>query len=167
METINHIKKRGGIRKAKRVGHKGFIMNKQRMFILAASVLGIVASFLPWITLPMGSISGIKGDGWLTLILFLVPTIISVLGNRNGRLSRTNLYIAMGPALLAALIGLYKIIDFNTSLPGGDNPIALGIRNTVSIGLGLYVLVVAGLAVPSIGLFFKESPKVSQEESSN
>lgn len=142
-------------------------MNKQRLFILAAAVVGIVASFLPWITLPMGSISGIKGDGWLTLILFLVPTIISVLGNRNGRLSRTNLYIAMGPALLAGLMGLYKIIDFNTSLPSGDNPFALGIRSAMSIGIGLYLVVAAGLAVPAIGLFVKETPKVSPEESSN
>jgi hypothetical protein len=141
-------------------------MNKQRLFILAAAVLGIVSSFLPWITLPMGSISGIKGDGWLTLILFLVPTIISVIGNRNGKLTRMNLYIAMGPALLAGLIGLYKIIDFNSSLPDGDNPFALGIRSAMSIGIGLYLVVAAGLAVPAIGLFVKESPK-GPEDSSN
>lgn len=138
-------------------------MNKQRLFILAAAVLGIVSSFLPWITLPMGSISGIKGDGWLTLILFLVPTIVSVLGNRNAKLSRTNLYIAMGPALLAGLMGLYKIIDFNSSLPDADNPFALGIRSAMSIGVGLYLVVIAGLAVPAIGLFVKET----SEESAN
>ncbi len=132
-------------------------MNKQRLFILGAAVLGIVASFLPWITLPFGSVSGLKGDGWLTLILFLVPTIISILGNRNARLSRTNLYISMGPALLAGLLGLYKIIDFNSSLPDGDNPIALGVRSAMSVGIGLYLVVAAGLAVPAIGLFVKDS----------
>ena len=132
-------------------------MNKQRLFILGSAVLGIVESFLPWINLPFGSVSGLKGDGWLTLILFLVPTIMSVLGNRTTTLSRTNLYICMGPALLSSLIGLYKIIDFNSSLPDGDNPIALGVRSTLSIGIGLYLVVAAGIAVPAIGLFVKDS----------
>lgn len=131
-------------------------MNKQRLFILAASVLGIVSSFLPWIELPFGSVSGIKGDGWLTLILFLVPTIISVIGNRRANLTKMNLYISMGPALLAGLMGLYKIIDFNSSLPDGDNPILIGVRSAMSIGIGLYLVVIAGVAVPAIGLFVKD-----------
>ena len=63
----------------------------------------------------------------------------------------------MGPALLSSLIGLYKIIDFNSSLPDGDNPIALGVRSTLSIGIGLYLVVAAGIAVPAIGLFVKDS----------
>jgi hypothetical protein len=37
----------------------------------------------------------------------------------------------------------------------------------MSIGIGLYLVVAAGLAVPAIGLFVKETPKVSPEESSN
>jgi hypothetical protein len=82
---------------------------------------------------------------------------MSVLGNRTAHLSRTNLYIAMGPALLAGLLGLYKIIDFNSSLPSGDNPIALGVRSAMSIGIGLYLVVAAGLAVPAIGLFVKDT----------
>lgn len=132
-------------------------MNKQRLFILGAAVLGIIASYLPWISLPMGSVSGLKGDGWLTLILFLVPTVISVLGNRAASLSKTNLYVAMGPALLAGLLGLYKIIDFNSGMPDTDNPFAIAVRSTVSVGIGLYLVVAAGLAVPAIGLFVKDS----------
>jgi hypothetical protein len=132
-------------------------MNKQRMFIVIAAVLGIVATFLPWIELAMGSIAGTKGDGWITLLLFLVSAVLAVLGNRNSSLSGVKLYGAMGPALTAGLIGLYKILNFNSSLPDGDNPFALALRNTMSIGIGLYLVVIAGLAIPVIGYFMRDS----------
>lgn len=50
-------------------------MHKQRLFILIAAGLGIIAAFFPWIsatmpffgTVSVSGISGMVGDGWITL----------------------------------------------------------------------------------------------------
>jgi hypothetical protein len=53
--------------------------HKQRLAILMAAGLGMVATFLPWWYVPIiGAISGTKGDGWLTLALF-APAVIATL----------------------------------------------------------------------------------------
>jgi hypothetical protein len=132
-------------------------MNKQRMFILVAAVIGVIATFLPWIELAMGSVAGTKGDGWLTLPLFTISAVLAVLGNRMAPLSGASLYGTMVPALLAGLLGIYKIVDFNSSLPSGDNPIILAMRQTMSVGIGLYLVALAGVAVPAIAYFLRDS----------
>ena len=45
-------------------------MNKNRIFIIAASAVAILGSFLPWASASAGAlgsmtISGTQGDGWL------------------------------------------------------------------------------------------------------
>jgi hypothetical protein len=132
-------------------------MNKQRMFILVAAVIGAIATFLPWIELAMGSVAGTKGDGWLTLPLFTISAVLAVLGNRMAPLSGASLYGTMVPALLAGLLGIYKIVDINSSLPSGDNPFALAMRQTMSVGIGLYLVALAGVAVPAIAYFLRDS----------
>jgi hypothetical protein len=132
-------------------------MNKQRMFILIAAVVGIAATFLPWIELPMGSVAGTKGDGWITLLLFTISAVLTVLGQRTSSLQGVKMYGAIAPALIAGLVALYKILNFNSSMPDSDNPFALAIRSSISVGIGLYLVLIAGLAIPAIGYFLRDS----------
>ena len=132
-------------------------MNKQRMFILIAAVVGIAATFLPWIELPMGSVAGTKGDGWITLLLFTISAVLTVLGRRTSSLQGVKLYGVIAPALISGLIALYKILNFNSSMPDSDNPFALAIRSSISVGIGLYLVLIAGLAIPAIGYFLRDS----------
>lgn len=132
-------------------------MNKQRMFILIAAVIGIAATFLPWIELPMGSVAGTKGDGWITLLLFTISAVLTVLGQRTSSLQGVRMYGAIAPALISGLIALYKILNFNSSMPDSDNPFALAIRSSISVGIGLYLVLIAGLAIPAIGYFLRDS----------
>ena len=132
-------------------------MNKQRMFILIAAVIGIAATFLPWIELPMGSVAGTKGDGWITLLLFTISAVLTVLGQRTSALQGVRLYGAIAPALISGLIALYKILNFSSSMPDSDNPFALAIRSSISVGIGLYLVLIAGLAIPAIGYFLRDS----------
>jgi hypothetical protein len=134
-------------------------MNKQRLAILIASVLGALGTFMPWVSLPIvGSINGTKGDGYITLILFCIPIVLSVLGNRNKAISGVRMYAASAGAGISSLIAIYKIIDFNSKMaPASDNPFAQAVASSVSIEYGLYVIAVAGLATIASAFFVKDA----------
>jgi len=127
-------------------------MNKQRLSILIASGLGALATFLPWAKVLGLSVSGTAGDGWLTLILFAIPIILSLKGEKTSRIQGKELYGAIVPAALAALIGIWKITDFNSATAGAE---MMGV-SVASIGVGLYLLVLAGIAVPVVAFVIKD-----------
>lgn len=133
-------------------------MNKQRLAILIASVIGALGTFMPWVSLPIvGSINGTKGDGYITLLCFLVPIVLSILGNRKTALSGVRMYGAIAGAGISSLIAIYKIIDFNSKMaPASDNPFAQAIASSVSIEYGLYVIAVTGLGVIASAFFVKD-----------
>ena len=54
-------------------------MNKQRIGILIVAVIGMLATFMPWIKIPIvGTIMGTEEEGWITFILFAIPLVISL-----------------------------------------------------------------------------------------
>jgi hypothetical protein len=135
------------------------IMNKQRLAILIASVIGALGTFMPWVKLPfLGTINGTKGDGYITFILFCIPVVISLLGERTSRISGVKLYSAFAGAGISSIIALYKIIDFRSKMgSASDNPFAQAVASSVSIEYGLYVIALAGIAVIASGIFVKDS----------
>ena len=59
-------------------------MHKQRLAIVIAAALGIVATFLPWVNIAfLGSVTGTNGDGWFTLILFIAALVIGLLKDKS------------------------------------------------------------------------------------
>lgn len=133
-------------------------MNKQRLAILIAAGLGALATFMPWVNAPLvGAIAGTKSDGWITFGLFAIPMGISLLNDKSKRMEGTPLYGAFVPAIIAGLFGLWKVIDFN-SLMGevSDNPFAKAMRESISIGFGLYLVILAGIAVPVLAYVIKD-----------
>lgn len=134
-------------------------MNKQRLAILIASTLGALGTFMPWMSVPIiGSINGTKGDGYITLIFFLIPLVISLLGNRRESINGIKLWSAMVGGGLSAIIALYKIIDFKSKMSDvPDNPFAQAITSSVSIEYGLYVIAIAGIGVIVSSIFVKDN----------
>jgi ABC-type phosphate transport system permease subunit len=139
-------------------------MNKQRLAILIVAGLGALATFMPWVKVPIvGTINGTKGDGWITLALFAVPLIISLLNDKTKALKRGLLYGAIIPSLLAGAIGVWKIIEFNSKMSDiGDNPFAKALGAAFSIEFGLYLLVLAGIALPIVAFLIKDKEVVSE-----
>lgn len=133
-------------------------MNKQRLAILILAGLGGFATFMPWVKAPfIGSINGTKGDGWITLILYIIPVIISLLNDRTKALSGGLLYGAIVPAIIAGAIGLWKIYDFNSKMSGmSSNPFGQAIEASVSIEFGLYLVVLSGIALPLCAFLIKD-----------
>ncbi len=132
-------------------------MNKQRLAILIVAGLGALATFMPWVKMPIvGSVNGTAGDGWITFGLFAVSIIISLLGDRTKPIKGGLLYAAIVPALLAAALGISKILDFKSKTADmDDNPFASMIQAAVTVEFGLYLVVAAGLALPIAALVVK------------
>ncbi len=127
-------------------------MHKQRLGIVIAAAVGMLGTFLPWFTVPLlGSINGTKGDGWISLVLFLVALLMGLLGDKTNFIQGGKLYLAMITAGLGSVIGVYEIIDFNDKISGAG---AFG--KAASIGFGIYVIILAGIAVIAVGISMKK-----------
>ena len=139
-------------------------MNKQRLAILIVAGLGVLATFLPWVKVPIiGSVNGTQGDGWITLVLFAIAILISLSKDKTKAIEGGRLYAAILPGGLAGALGLWKIIDFNSKMEElGGNVMAEAIGSTVSIGIGLYLVVLAGIALPIVGFLIKDKKEVSE-----
>ena len=140
-------------------------MNQQRLAILIAAGLGALATFMPWVKAPfIGTIAGSQGDGWVTLALFSVAIVVSLLSDKTKRVEGGALYAAVIPPIIAALIGIQKISYFSSIMAEmeadmGDNPFAMALGATVSIEFGLYLIVLAGIAVPALAYLIHDGQK--------
>ena len=139
-------------------------MNKQRLAILIVAGLGALATFMPWVKAPyVGTINGTKGDGWITLVLFAVPLVMSLLNDKTKALKGGLLYGAIIPSVVAGAIGVWKIIDFNSKMSDiGGGAFAKALGATVSIEFGLYLVVLAGIALPIFAFLIKDKEVVSE-----
>ena len=137
-------------------------MHKQRIIIIVIAALGILATFMPWVKAPIiGSVNGTDGDGWITLVLFAVALVISLLGDRTQKIETKKMYIASLVSIIAAVVGILDIIDIKSSMEdiGG---IFSGELN-ISVGYGLYLIVLAGIAIP-VYLFVDRKRKGSDNK---
>lgn len=128
----------------------------QRAVIGIASAVGMLATFMPWVTIPvLGTVYGTAGDGWLTLPLFIPALVFVLRGSRLQPISGWQRFAVAIPTALAALIGIQKIVSFNSQLANmrsgmAGNPFAGAMADAMSAttgtGIGLYLLVLAGAA---------------------
>lgn len=138
-------------------------MSKQRLAILITSGIGILATFLPWIQAPIvGAINGTKGDGWITCALFTVTLIATLVGNRKKNLKEISLLLVIIPSIVAGIIGFWKVVDFNSAMSGmEDNPFAEALGSAVSIGIGLYLVIISGFLIPLFSFLIKDKQSSS------
>lgn len=131
--------------------------NKQRLALIGVSALGMLCTFLPWISVPLvGSINGTKGDGWFTFLFFGVSLALSFLGEKSEEIEGTKFWASSLFALLSGGLAIYKIIDFNSKMSDlSENPFAQALSATVSVEFGLYLLALAGLAYPILGFVLR------------
>lgn len=153
-------------------------MNKQKLFMIVASSAGLVSVFLPWkkavlLVLDM-SVNGLQYlEGILVLTMFGGVLALCLMGSQKAKF--TNMYkIAIGTAgILAAVVAVSKmmslrsefgkITDFTELAQVPDNAIANMAK--VSIGSGLYLCIVAGIALAAIAMFVKTPAEFSVADS--
>jgi len=126
-------------------------MNKQRIALAIASGFGMLATFLPWVSVKSESFSDTKfqsisgtnmhdGIGWISFGIFALPLIIAFLGDHTKPLAKIKYIVAS--------IGWINIV-FNSGV------IIYEITEKATVGLGLVLVIIAGIAVYFISIFAK------------
>ncbi len=129
-------------------------MHKQRLGILIAAAAGMLGVFLPWVTVPfLGSVSGIRAGstGWLLLIFFGVALAMTLIGNKQSILTGARFLVAIIFGALSSLIAILNIVNYNAEVGKAG-----GMGAVVSLGIGIYVIVLAGIAVVVLGFILKK-----------
>ncbi len=117
----------------------------RRNVLMVTAAAGALGTFLPWVHVPFrGAIVGSEGDGWITFGLFLIG-LLAAFSDPRGTIQR----VAMGfSAVCAAAIGVHhaaKVFQIKAELAGETNEFAGGLSSAISIGVGLYLVILAGI----------------------
>jgi hypothetical protein len=90
-------------------------IHKQRIIIIALATIGAISVFLPWIRVANGdSISGISSKGfqsWGALLSLIATIVVCTFGEKQAPLEGFMKYLAIGLSAVAALLGIYKVLD--------------------------------------------------------
>ena len=135
-------------------------MNKNRIFIIAASAVAILGSFLPWASASAGAlgsmtISGTQGDGWLIIFLAIVSIVLSCLKNYEKPMEKP---FAIGVIVIGAIQTIISIIDVININKYAVNFGGFGI----SLGFGLILCLLAGIATVATGLLAMSGGKITK-----
>ena len=67
------------------------------------------------------------------------------------------LYVAIVTSLVADIIGVWKIVDLNSTMADiAGNPFAKALGALVSVEYGLYLVAIAGILIPVLGFLIKD-----------
>ena len=135
-------------------------MNKNRIFIIAASAVAILGSFLPWASASAGAlgsmtVSGTQGDGWLIIFLAIVSIVLSCLKNYKKPMEKP---FAIGVIVIGAIQTIISIIDVININKYAVNFGGFGI----SLGFGLILCLLAGIATVATGLLAMSGGKITK-----
>src|SRR4051812_49008596 len=108
-------------------------MSKQRKYILIAAAVGIIAVFLPWVTIGAFGMSdsqnGFHSYGIVVFLAFAVAIVINILGDQTKTLDQTMWMVA----LAAGVVGVLFTILFYTDLNGGYGVVGSGFSLFVAL----------------------------------
>ncbi len=130
-------------------------MNRQRIALLITGLLGVVSTFKPWAKIPLiGNTRGTDLGGWVTMTLFFVVVISAILGDRTKSLSKSQSQISLIASIVAGIYGFWKIMDLTGTF--AQNGIAKVVSSQVSIGAGLYLIIIAAVASAIMNILLKD-----------
>jgi hypothetical protein len=120
-------------------------MNKQRKFVLIAAAAGIIACFLPWVTVSVGgfgggSVNGMHSWGLLAFIGFIGAGVAAFMGDQTKTMAQTYWFVALACSALAVL-GVVIYFLRISSISGGGY-----FGATVSYGFGIFIAAAAAIA---------------------
>ena len=134
-------------------------MNKQRIAIIIIAALGAIATFMPWSTLPvLGSMHGTDTKlWWFSLFFFTVPIIFALIGDKKIELKKDSLYTITVFSILAVAACVFQIYIYKSLGSRAQGPLDAVFASNLSIGFGLYIAILSGIALPVFGFLMKDS----------
>ena len=122
-------------------------MSKQRKFILIAAAVGIIAVFLPWISIGAFGVkesqNGFHSYGIVVFLAFAVAVVISLIGDQTKTLDQSMWMVALVAGVIAALFTLIFFSRLND---------AFGI---VDPGFGIWISFIAAAGVIGAAWLYK------------
>lgn len=121
-------------------------MNKQKLYILISSIVGILAALMPWLSVTAfrsvtQTVSGIDGDGKITLVLFAIACALCFVGNKQEKFSQQFVYG------LWAVGGLNILIFLMLFSRAGEAAKSFYGFGSVSLGHGAFLTFLAAVAI--------------------
>ena len=114
--------------------------NKQRLFIVIAAGVGVLAAFFPWAKVSVFGISdttiGLGVGAWFSLLLYGGAGAMAFVDDKTQALDKKKKTIMVILGGLGALFSLWKLIQ-------------IGSEKMISAGIGCYLSLLAGLAPSS------------------
>lgn len=138
-------------------------MEKNRLYIIIASVAVIIGSVLPWGTVNLGgfgglSVSGIEGDGKIIIILAIGAIVLAILKDRTQPLIKNFALGVVALGVIETAISIYALFRL------GDMSANFGYGGYgISVGIGLYLTSIASIATFVLGLVAFSGGKISKE----
>jgi len=129
-------------------------MHKQRLGVLAGAGIGILGVFLPWISSPFLSVSGISAGGWayVVLLAYLGALFFGFMGDKMSPLATMGRIGALLTGLGGTGSAVYVLIKLGEIFRGGGAAAGM-----VSTGFGLYMCIIGGIVV--VGAIFSLEKK--------
>jgi hypothetical protein len=124
---------------------------KAKHLLILFSLLGISASFMPWLTYPKMNLTihGYVGDGLVTGFAFSVILFTVVIGLRKRRMSTFSSVTIGILSLLLCLSSYRKLFNYNFEKSNyqEDNPLLASATAGYHLEYGVYVLILASFSV--------------------
>lgn len=136
-------------------------MNKQRFTMLITAFFGVVSTFLPYVHISnIRTIYGYDSIGWYMFFLFLVSIVLLLIDDKTKPIKKGILLISIIPPIIAGIIGVQKFLQFNSLTSNmSNNVFTQSLSNSMSIGVGLYLVIGAGFILPLLALKKEDSSK--------
>jgi hypothetical protein len=133
-------------------------VNVPALFVALGGLMGLIGSFLPWVTATIpfaGSIarSGIEGgDGWVSVVLGAALSIVGgalAAGRSASGVAKSSLTVFALGALLAGF-GAFELLNVQSRIEEID----VEYRSLAAVGIGIWMIIVGGgmAAVASLRL---------------
>jgi len=139
----------------------GFKMHKQRISIIISGIIGIIAVFIPYMSIWSRNISLIESkdySGYIVLGLFIISVVFSIPGERNKKLP-TGFFV--GSIISGIIPGIIMIAHaINLSNKGFSGSLS-------SYNVGFYLIILASLSIPVLGGIFQNAPDQNSTSSLN
>lgn len=119
----------------------------QRIVVGGASLLGMLATFMPWAHIGAVNLYGTKGDGWITFLCFAASAVCASLGQRTQLLSGRLMWVAGVAPVLSLLVAFYEMSDISSrrAKAAGAGIIGRAIAEATQTGNGVWLVLLAGI----------------------
>lgn len=122
-------------------------MHKQRLAVIVAAAIGVVAFFLPWVSFAFGSFgmsfNGSDAGGWIPLVLAGAAGVFAFLGDdRNTPIEASYVKLVAGFGGGVTLFMIWKLfINIGMSMSG----------------IGVWLMLIAGVGILAVPFVIKDS----------